>query len=78
MKKSTGQTHIISIKIDNVTVDERYYSFDWLCHFKGNKTYKGRYEDSYEGHTARGMKKILDKGYALEIALEKLADEIGA
>ena len=63
----------IEIEIDKIKVDERYYSFTWKAQI-GKKTYKGKYDDSYEGSTQTEMKKILEKDYALEIVLGKLSE----
>lgn len=63
----------ITIQIDNIQVDEGYYSFDWMARI-GTKKHTGSYDDSYEGHTKRGMRQVLEEGYALEIVLVKIGE----
>lgn len=61
----------IMVQIDNIEIDEKYYSFKWKA-LVGKKKYSGKYDSDYDGYTKKEMVKILEKGYALEIVLERL------
>ena len=62
---------IIKVEISNIEVDERYYSFDYVITVNGKKRKKEKYDSDYEnGDTPKQWKKYLEKGYAVECALQ--------
>ncbi len=62
---------IIEVEIQNIKVDERYYSFDYVITVNGKKGRKQVYESDYEnGDTPKQWKRTLEKGYAVEMALQ--------
>jgi hypothetical protein len=66
-------TTIIRCDIDNISVDEEYYSFDYVISVNGVKRKKERYESDYQnGKTPKEWRKELERGIATEIALQNL------
>ena len=70
--------YILNIKIDNIKVDERYYSFDYIVKLKG-KEITGNYEnDYYNGKTKEEWEHYLkDSDFCLRTILEDIACDLG-
>lgn len=68
----------LGIKIYNIKVDERYYSFDYIVKLKG-KELKGNYENDYcNGMTKEEWEKYLkNSDICLRTILEDIAYDLG-
>ena len=68
----------LNIKIDNIKVDERYYTFNYIIKFK-DKEIKGNFENDYcNGDTKEEWKKYLEKSdFCLRTILEEVGGELG-
>ncbi len=67
-------TATIRIYIKNIKVDDEYYSFDWVAAGLGKKR-SDHYESDYEnGMTPGQWRKELEKGYAVQIVLQQIAE----
>ena len=68
----------LNIKIDNIKVDERYYSFDYIVNLKEQEI-KGNYENDYcNGMTKEEWKKYLEESdFCLRTILEDVAYDLG-
>ena len=62
----------IVIKVTDIKVDEKYYSFNWSYSLNGGKRKTGHYSNDYDGQTAEHFKKVLQNGYAYEIVLDQI------
>ncbi len=61
---------IISIEIDNIHVDEEYYTFNYKIFVDGKLKYKGEINDDYQnGNTPKEQKKDLENGEAVNLAI---------
>lgn len=63
----------ITVVVSDIQVDEEYYSFRYTAKING-KIRKGTYDSDYDGQTARQFEKILQGGYAVELAFEQILD----
>lgn len=62
----------IEIEIMNLKVSKQgFYSFDWFATVTGKKK-KGRYDSSYSGQSASAIRGKLQRGYAIQLALQDL------
>lgn len=68
----------LNIKIKNISVDERYYSFDYIIKLK-DKELEGNYESDYcNGKTKEEWEDYLkNSDYCLRLILEDVSCEIG-
>lgn len=68
----------LNIKIDNIKVDERYYSFDYIVNLKEQEI-RGNYENDYcNGMTKEEWKKHLEESdFCLRTILEDVAYDLG-
>jgi hypothetical protein len=60
----------IEIEVSDIKVGEKYFSFRYLIARDG-KLKKKKYESDYSCRTAEEFKKVLEDGYALQLALEE-------
>lgn len=61
----------LEVIIENIEVDDRYYSFDYTILLDSKEIQKDKYSNDYcNGDTKEQFKKLLEDGYALELALE--------
>lgn len=67
----------LNIKIDNIKVDERYYSFDYIVNLKEQEI-KGNYENDYcNGMTKEEWKKYLEEStHCLGIVLVEVGENL--
>lgn len=62
---------VIEVEISNVEVDSEYYSFDYIITVNSKKRKKENYSNDYQnGCTPKEWKKELERGYAVECALQ--------
>ncbi|HIS62354.1 MAG TPA: hypothetical protein IAC14_08955 [Candidatus Scybalomonas excrementigallinarum] len=68
----------LNIKIDNIKVDERYYSFDYIIKLKDEEL-KGNYENDYcNGNTKEEWENYLkNSDFCLKTILEDVAYDLG-
>ena len=60
----------IEIEVSDIKVGEKYFSFRYLI-AKDGKTKKKKYDNDYDSQTAEEFKKVLEGGWALQLALEE-------
>lgn len=63
----------LEIEISNIEVEDGYYSFDYVYTLNGKKKKKS-YDSGYEGWTEKEWKNELEKGEAVNIALQQIAE----
>lgn len=64
---------VIKIKITNIKVDNRYYSFDYVVTVDGEVKPKENYDSDHAWQDdISGFKELLKSGYAAELVLSKV------
>ena len=64
----------LELEIDNIEVEDGYYSFSYHYTLNGKRKSKD-YESDYEGWTEKQWTKELERGEALKTALQKIAED---
>lgn len=65
--------NIIEVEIDEIDVDENYYTFSYKVWVDGKLREKGEINDDYEnGNTPAQEIKELEKEYALELVMQRV------
>lgn len=63
---------IIEVTIENIDIDDKYYSFDYTIVVNGKQMSKSEYEsDHVWSDDKEGFKKTLEEGEAVKLALEE-------
>lgn len=63
----------IEIEVSNIDVDTRYYSFDYKIKRNGKIVKDSSYSDDHSwDNDFENFKKLLEKSFAVELALEQL------
>lgn len=70
IKKNISIRSSILVIITNLSVDERYYFFNYTITVKGKKTKKGYCNSDYSNQTREQFIKVLKNGLAVQLALE--------
>lgn len=65
----------LCLEIQNIEVNDGYYSFSYTYSLNGKKK-KSHYDSDYDGYTEKEFKKVLEKGHALQIALQQIAEDV--
>jgi hypothetical protein len=70
-----SMTKTYTVEITNVSVTDRYFSFDYCVSAGKHILDEGTYENDYEnGQTREEWKKVLEDGYAADIAIAKAVE----
>ena len=67
MKKYT-----IAVGIGQIAVDERYFSFQYKIFVDGELNSEGEYQSNHTWENTKAFKRLLENGYALELAMEQI------
>jgi len=62
----------VKVKISNIEVDDRYYSFDYKIYINRKFHQEGSYDSDYESWKKSEFRSYLKSGGALKITLEQI------
>lgn len=66
----------LEIEIENIKIDEEYFSFDYRVYVNGEEVKEEQYESDYSRFDdIHAFEKQLENGYALKLVLEEISEE---
>jgi hypothetical protein len=65
----------LEIKIDDIEVEDGYYTICYSYRFDGKKWKEGEYNSDFDGWTDKEWKKELGQGEALRRVLQEIAED---
>lgn len=67
----------ISIEVDNIEVDEKYYSFDYKVYINGKLKEKDTYDSDHSwSHRQKWFKEYLEESGAFQEVIDKMRNEL--